>query len=47
MSKDTRSATSIAVALGLFALALALSYGAALIGHPTAVWLWKDMLGVL
>lgn len=38
---------TVAVVVALFALALALSYGAARIGHPTAVWLWRDMLGVL
>lgn len=29
---------------GLFAVALFLSFVAAEYGHPTSVWLWRDML---
>lgn len=32
---------ALAVALGL-----AVSYGAAYLGHPTSVWMWRDMLGL-
>lgn len=38
--------TGIAIAVWVTLCFLA-SYGAAHLGHPTAVWLWGDMLGLL
>lgn len=26
---------------------MALSYGAALAGHPTSLWMWRDILGLI
>ena len=36
------------IATGIaFAAVMALSYWMALLGRPDAIWLWRDMLGVL
>jgi hypothetical protein len=34
-------------AFGVYALAGWLSFFAAIFGEPTALWLWRDLLGVL
>lgn len=31
----------------IVAFAILSSYGFAQLGHPTAVWMWRDMLGLM
>lgn len=33
--------------IAIIGFGMLLSYGAALAGHPNAVWFWGDMLGLL
>ena len=44
MSDTTRM---LAIGFGCLVMGMALSYGGAKLGHPTAVWFWRDILGVL
>jgi hypothetical protein len=37
----------IAVIASGYAAAFALSYGLALAGEPSSVWLWRDVLGLI
>lgn len=37
----------VKVSILIVAMALGISYGLAAAGHPSAVWLWRDMLGLL
>ncbi len=41
------SKSDIAIITAGIAVGLALSYLAALLGHPNSVWLWHDILRVL
>lgn len=44
---DWLLANPIKVSILIIAVALGMSYGLALAGHPNSLWAWRDVLGVM
>jgi len=44
---DVPAAVAFALVAGILTLTVAMSCGMAMLGEPTSLWLWRDVLGVV